>query len=100
MCIRDRLIAVLPAARAWRKMLSAVVEHDADGEQSLTSPDSNAPVTWPPYWVRLFWDELVSVHDEKYEHDRASECRYGIELKPAPPTPDQVRFSNENTTTL
>jgi len=53
-------------------MLSAVVEHVADGEQSLTTPGWAAPVTWPTYCVRLFWFGFVSVHDEKYEHDCAS----------------------------
>ena len=94
------MIAVFPAVRAWRKMLSAVVLHDDDGEQSFTSALWNEPVTWPPYCVRLFCDVFVSVQSVKYGHCVARLWRYGIWplLKPSP-TFDQVRFSNEKTTT-
>ncbi len=58
------------------------------------------PLIVPMYWVRLSCWGFVSVQSLKNEHCAASACRYGIvdDEKPRP-TSDQVRFSNENTTT-
>ncbi len=58
------------------------------------------PLVSPMYCVRLFCDVFVSVQSLKYEQDVAIECTYGIagSPNPAPPTPDQLRFSNEKTT--
>ena len=81
-------------------MLSSVERQVVDGLQSLTVLVLFTPLVSPMYCVRLFCAVLVSVQSLKYEHCAASEWRYGMVLAEKPsPTLDQVRFSNENTTT-
>ena len=79
-------------------MLLSVERHDCDGSQSLTVFGLFTPLVAPMYCVRLSCWTFVSVQSLKYEHWAASARRYGIDENPRP-TSDQVRFSNENTTT-
>src|SRR5215831_6621582 len=79
-------------------MLLSVERQVVDGLQSFTVFGLSTPLVSPMYWVRLFCDVFVSVQSLKNEHCVARPCKYGRFVKPRP-TFDQVRFSNENTTT-
>src|SRR3954447_15059989 len=91
--------AVPPEARTWRKMLSSVDRQVTDGVQSFTVALLLTPDVMPMYCVRLDWVVFVSVQSANTEHRVASECRYGIDPKPTPPTVAQRRFSLTITTT-
>lgn len=58
------------------------------------------PCHWPTYWVALFSEVSGSVSLAKVEHFFANPLKYGTPWNWVPPTPDHVRFSNENTTTF